>query len=158
MVPMHSRWYHHQDAHMCVVFGSLSQLCADGHRVGEMFQKKCGWTAGAGESVGSAVINLVSFQSRSQAVLLHTSQTHTYLQSFCLPSAFTDLHRWKRKLFIHTTIHQAFTPCPASMTEWKALSLLPLQHAGKKSGIKWEKQEIKQHRRGTVVFEGCLSC
>lgn len=129
MVPEHARYNQQHGAHylssVLSLGTSLGLVMMDPVCVWEMFQKKCGWTAGdgAGESVGRAVINSISFQSRSQAALLHPSHiTHTELSPGFLPPVC--LHSWKRKLFIHDPIHRRFTPSPASLTDWNTLSSL----------------------------------
>lgn len=114
MVPEHARYNQQHGAHylssVLSLGTSLGLVMMDPVCVWEMFQKKCGWTAGdgAGESVGRAVINSISFQSRSQAALLHPSHiTHTELSPGFLPPVCLHRPSLLKKEAVYTRPHSS---------------------------------------------------
>lgn len=133
MVPEHARYNQQHGAHY------LSSVLSLGTSLGlVMMDPVCVWERCFRRSVDGLqemelgnqweeqwLIQYLSSQGLKQHYYtLPTSHTRSYLQGFCLPSAFTDLHCWKRKLFIHDPIHRRFTPSPASLTDWNTLSSL----------------------------------
>lgn len=117
-------------------------------------------------------IQYLPSQGLMQHYSQHTSHTHTHLSAGFLPPVCLhrpSLWRKKKKLFIHNTIHQGFTPSLASLTEWNTLSLLLLQRVGKNSGIESENvksnnfwhhrtlSEEHRHRRCIVLWQSTVN-
>lgn len=162
MVPEHARYNQQHGAHylssVLSLGTSLGLVMMDPVCVWEMFQKKCGWTAGdgAGESVGRAVINSISFQSRSQAALLHPSHiTHTELSPGFLPPVCLHRPSLLKKEAVYTQPHSSGLHSQSRVADrLEHFIVFELNRKNRKLWKVWHRRtpsEEHRHRRRVVL-------